>query len=78
MRYDVGVEREELVDVVGRGDAHRVQAGELARVASGLVGIMDPDTDELEIWSFEDRVQREPPDIARAPLNHSIGHGREI
>ena len=63
----VGVEREQRVDVVRRGDTERRDAGELARVTPRLLGAVHPEPDELELRVLDDEAQRV--DARRCPCS---------
>src|SRR5439155_12405303 len=70
----VGVEREEGVSVVGGAHANRREAAERAGILPGLGGAVDPQADQLELGMPDDAAEREPPHVARAPLDDAIGH----
>ena len=53
----VGVEREQRFGVVGRGDAHRGDAAQLAGVAAGLLLAVDAEPGQLELGVAEDGAQ---------------------
>ena len=71
--HAIGVQREDLVDVVRRDHAHRLDAGELAGVAPDLVGRGHVAADELELRVARERLDRDLPDRAGRPLDHAIG-----
>ncbi len=73
--HAVGAEGDERVDVVGREQADRTEAAELADVAAGLGGAVDPGADQLELAMREDAFDGGPADVAGRPLDHAIGHG---
>ena len=68
----VGLEREDLVDVVGGEDAEVLaESGELTRVLADLVRVGHPEADELEIGSGVDAGEGVATDIAGAPLDNA-------
>ena len=70
----VGPEREQRVDVVGRGDAHGVDPAQLADVAPDLLRRPGVAADQLEVGVSDDGAHRAPTDVARRPLHHSNRH----
>ena len=55
MHQRVGFERDQGVDVIGGGDAHRLgQPADVADVAADLVGVADADAHQLEQRVLED------------------------
>ena len=70
----VGVEGEQGVDVLGGGDAHRVDAAQLTGVAAGLVVAVDPEADQLEIGVVDDGGHGVDADGARRPLDDLVAH----
>ncbi len=69
---DVGFQREQRVDVVGGGDAERLDAGQLADVAAGLVLRPGVAADEFEVRIPGDRRDGALSDISRRPLDDAI------
>ena len=72
---DVGRQREELVDVVGRGDAERLGADELADVLAHLLGAPRVRAHELHVRVVDDRPPGEAGDVAGGPQHDAIRHG---
>ena len=72
----VGPQREQRVDVVGGGDADRVDAAQLADVAADLVRRPGVAADQLEVGVGDDGPHRPLADVARRPLHHSQRHRR--
>ena len=66
---------EDGVDVVGRGEADRVDAGELARVAPFLLGAVHPHADQLEVGPTLDGADGDRADAAGGPHGHAHGSG---
>ena len=64
----VGLEREQRVGVVGRGDAHRVDPRQRARVDAVLLLAVHPHADELEVGPAGDR--RGSPAVPTPPVDH--------
>ena len=69
----VGVEREDLVDVVGGEYAQRLAAEQLAGVLPDLVGVVHAQPDQLEVGPLDDGPERVLPDVAGAPLDDPVG-----
>ena len=70
----VGVEREDLLDVVGGAHTQRFAAEQLARVLPDLVGVVHAEPDQLVVRALDDGPERVLPDAARAPLDDAVGH----
>ena len=71
----VGLERDQRVDVVGRGDTERFgQSADLADVAADLVGIADADADQFEHRMFDDFGDDHLADETRSPDHDSLRH----
>jgi hypothetical protein len=68
----VGLQREEEIDVIGGGDADRVDAAELTDVAADLAGGPGVAPDELEVAVGDDGADRPPADVARGPLEVGV------
>ena len=74
-----GSQREQRVGVVGGGHAElAAEPGQLAGVDADLVGVRHPHADQLEVGPGVDAGDGVPPDVAGAPLHHSIGHARPL
>ena len=70
--HAVGFERQQRVDVVGRGDAERLDPDELTDVAAGLVRRPRIAADEFEGGVGGDGLDRAFADIAGRPLDDPI------
>ena len=70
----VRVEGEKVVDVVGGGDADRIEPGQRAGVDADLLRAVHPHADELEIGTLDRRSERPSTGIAGAPLDHAVRH----
>ena len=77
--HAVGVQRDDLVDVRGGGDADRVPADQLPGVDPVLGVGIHPDTDHFEVAAvIENRRQQLAADRADSPQDHPVflvGHG---
>ena len=73
--HAVRLQREQRVDVVGGGDADRVESAELAHVRADLVVRPGVAADQLEAGVAHHRVDRLLPDVPRRPLHDSDAHG---
>src|SRR5262249_45668958 len=61
--------------VIGRRDADAaIETAQLTGVAAHLVLPVHPEADELEPWMVDDSAQREPTDVAGAPLDDTMRH----
>src|SRR5262249_58517120 len=61
--------------VIGRRDADAaIETAQLTGVAAHLVLPVHPEADELEPWMVDDSAQREPADVAGAPLDDTMRH----
>ena len=58
--HAVGIQGHQLVDVIGGQHPERVEPAQLAHVAAGLVGAVDPAPDQLE-FGMGDHRRRPPP-----------------
>jgi hypothetical protein len=79
--HAVGFERQQRVDVVGRGDAERLDPDELTDVAAGLVRRPGVAADELEGGVGGYGLDRALADVAGRPLDDPIwgvGHSLSI
>jgi hypothetical protein len=70
----VGLDREDLLDVVGGANAQRLAAEKLAGVFPDLVGVVHAEPDQLVVGALDDGPQRVLPHVARAPLDDAVGH----
>ncbi len=70
----VGVEGEQGVDVLGGGDADRVDAAQLAGVAAGLVVAVDPEPGQLEVGVVDDGGHGVDADGPGRPLDDLVAH----
>ncbi len=75
---DIGVEGDDLVDVIGRGDTEVGDAGELPDVATDLVGIVDEQSDDLHVGSARHGRDRCPPDVPAPPLHDPDRHADNV
>ncbi len=75
VQHTVRAQGEDRVDVVGRRDADRTQAAELADVLPDLVGAPGITADELEVGVVEDGLHGAAADEAGRPLHDAKGHG---
>ena len=71
--HAVGVQREDLVDIVRGDHTVRLDARELTGVAPDLVGRGHVAPDQLELRVAGERLDRDLPDRAGGPLDHAIG-----
>ena len=62
------------VDVVGRGDADRCDARDLARILADLVLAVHQHPDQVEHRVVGEVPYTDLSDVACHPLNDSIGH----
>ena len=67
--HAVGRERQQCVDVVGRGDTERIDSAQFADVAAHLVGGVRETTDEFEAFLRDDPAHRLAAHVARRPLH---------
>ena len=75
MHKSVGLEVDQRVDVIGRGETdRRGQAADLADVAAHLLRIAHADTDEFEERVLHDLRDHHLPDKAGAPHHNSLSH----
>lgn len=72
VEHAIGAEREDILDAVGGGDPNGRDSGELACVATNLVGVVHIDADELEIGMLDRTAQGACPDVPRRPLDHAV------
>ena len=72
--HAVGVQRQDCFDVIGGEDTGRLHPDQLTGVVSDLVGVVDPDTRQLEVGALDDGPQRMLADAASPPLNDAIRH----
>jgi hypothetical protein len=72
VQHAVGVERDQRVHVVGRGDPDRFRARERPDVLAHLRRVEDAHGDDIEVWMFQRRGECTPSDGARRPLDHSV------
>jgi hypothetical protein len=70
----VRVDRQDLVEVIGRDDPDRCAAEELTRVQTDLLGVVDPYACKLVVGPFDDRPECVLADAARAPLDDPEAH----
>ena len=78
MHQCVGLECDQGVDVVGRGDAHRLgQTTDLADVDTDLGRVADPDPDELELGVVEHLRDHHLADETGTPDHDALGHARQ-
>src|SRR3546814_10807039 len=74
VEHDVGLQRDQLVDVVGGGDAERIEAAQLTDVAAGLLGAPGVAAHQLQLRMGERGPHRVLGHVASGPLHHSDGH----
>ena len=70
----VGVQGDDLVDTVGRGEAEWLGADDLADVLARLVLRMHPAADELEVRVLQHTLDRGDPDASGGPLHDPKAH----
>src|SRR5581483_8844724 len=69
----VGFQRDQGVDLIGGGDAHRFgQSADVADVAADFVGVADADADQFEHRVLDDFGDHHLADEAGAPDHHSL------
>ena len=71
---DVGLEREQGVDVVGGGDPERRDPDELADVLADLLGAPGVRAHELHVGMVDDRPAGEAGDVPGGPQHDAIRH----
>ena len=72
VQHAVGAQADDVLDVVGRHDAGVVEAAQVARVAAGLGGGVDPQPGQLEGRVLDHAAQRTGADVARRPLHDPV------
>jgi hypothetical protein len=72
----IGVQRENIVEAVGRGHAHRRCADDLADILAALGFRMHPAAGEFQFGVLEHALDRGHTDRPRCPLNDPQAHNR--
>ncbi len=74
VQNDVRVQRQDVVDVGGRGDAEVIDAGQRAGIEPDLVGVGDEEAHDLHVRPSSHRRDRGPPDVPTPPLHDPDRH----